>query len=175
MDLSGFLKAISSAPDGSVFLLHACAHNPTGLDPNQSQWDEILAALEKRSISSFLTLHIKVLPVEIWKRCLSIRKAIDSKVITSPIIICQSFAKNVGMYGERVGAIHVIPSTVESNDSLNRAIKSQLNRIIRSELSNPPAYGSKIVATILNDPELYSQWRKDLVTMSSRSGEMKIH
>ena len=110
---------------------------------------------------------------DLEKDAYPIRKAIDSKVITSPIIICQSFAKNVGMYGERVGAIHVIPSTVESNDSLNRAIKSQLNRIIRSELSNPPAYGSKIVATILNDPELYSQWRKDLVTMSSRIGEMK--
>ena len=69
LDLSGVLESHFSAPDGSVFLLHACAHNPTGLDPNQSQWDEILAALEK-SISSFLTLHIKVLPVEIWKKML---------------------------------------------------------------------------------------------------------
>ncbi|KAL1580016.1 aspartate aminotransferase, cytoplasmic [Candida albicans P76067] len=174
LDLSGFLKAISSAPDGSVFLLHACAHNPTGLDPNQSQWDEILAALEKKKhFIIFDSAYQGFASGDLEKDAYPIRKAIDSKVITSPIIICQSFAKNVGMYGERVGAIHVIPSTVESNDSLNRAIKSQLNRIIRSELSNPPAYGSKIVATILNDPELYSQWRKDLVTMSSRIGEMR--
>lgn len=174
LDLNGFLKAIESAPQGSIFLLHACAHNPTGLDPSHSQWNEILTALNKKQhLVIFDSAYQGFASGDLEKDAYPIRKAIDSKLITSPIIICQSFAKNVGMYGERVGAIHVIASTEESNESLNKAIKSQLNKIIRSEISNPPAYGSKIVATILNDPELYSQWRKDLVTMSSRIGKMR--
>lgn len=109
---------------------------------------------------------------DLEKDAYPIRKAINDSVVKStPIIICQSFAKNVGMYGERVGAIHVVLPT--KDDAFGRAIKSQLNLIIRCEISNPPAYGSKIVSTILNDKELYSQWRKDLVTMSSRIIKMR--
>ena len=75
------------------------------------------------------------------------------------------------MYGERVGAIHVIPA--ENDKSLNNAIKSQLNKLTRSEISNPPAYGAKVVATILTDSELRQQWKDDLVTMSSRINKMR--
>ncbi|KAI5957141.1 AAT2 [Candida jiufengensis] len=172
LDLKGFLNTINTAEDGSIFLLHACAHNPTGLDPTENQWDEILKALEaKKHIILFDSAYQGFASGDLEKDAYPIRKAINEKIITSPIIICQSFAKNVGMYGERVGAIHVILPTHDKN--LNNAIKSQLNLIIRCEISNPPAYGSKIVSAILNDPSLYSQWRKDLITMSSRIKKMR--
>ncbi|EMG48474.1 AAT2 Aspartate aminotransferase [Candida maltosa Xu316] len=174
LNLSGFLNTIETAPNGSIFLLHACAHNPTGLDPTKDQWNQILKALDKKQhLVIFDSAYQGFASGDLEKDAYPIRKAINDKLITSPIVICQSFAKNVGMYGERVGAIHVIATTTEANESLNKAIKSQLNKIIRSEISNPPAYGSKIVATILNDPELYSQWREDLVTMSSRISKMR--
>lgn len=173
LDLKGFLNTINQAEQGSIFLLHACAHNPTGLDPNYEQWNQILQALEaKKHLIIFDSAYQGFASGDLEKDAYPIRKAINDSVIKStPIIICQSFAKNVGMYGERVGAIHVVLPT--KDDAFGRAIKSQLNLIIRCEISNPPAYGSKIVSTILNDPSLYSQWRKDLVTMSSRIIKMR--
>ncbi|KAM9922602.1 hypothetical protein OXX80_011821, partial [Metschnikowia pulcherrima] len=99
---------------------------------------------------------------------------LSSGVISSPVLICQSFAKNVGMYGERVGALHVVlPEEGETTQALKRAVKSQLNKLTRSEISNPPAYGAKVVATILTDDSLRAQWEQDLVTMSSRIIKMR--
>lgn len=173
LDLEGYLRTIQSAPKGCVFLLHACAHNPTGLDPTRDQWKQILAELEKgQHLVLFDSAYQGFASGDLDNDAWAIRYAIDEKIISSPIMICQSFAKNCGMYGERVGAVHVIPQ-LETNESLNKAVRSQLNKITRSEISNPPAYGAKIVATILNDPELYDQWRQDLVTMSSRIHKMR--
>jgi len=173
LDLDGFLSTIKSAPSGSIFLLHACAHNPTGLDPTQEQWKQILKELDaKKHLVLFDSAYQGFASGDLDKDAFSIRYAIDENVLSTPVIICQSFAKNCGMYGERVGAIHVIPSA-EVNEPLNRAVKSQLNKIIRSEISNPPAYGSKIVSTILNDRALRQQWEADLVTMSSRIIKMR--
>lgn len=172
LDLKGFLGAIKSAPTGSIFLLHACAHNPTGLDPTQDQWKQILKELNAhKHLVLFDSAYQGFASGDLEKDGFAIRHAIDQRVLETPIVICQSFAKNCGMYGERVGAIHVI--VPQTDDALNRAIKSQLNKIIRSEISNPPAYGAKIVAEILSDPELYDQWKKDLTTMSSRIIKMR--
>lgn len=175
LDLSGFLAAIEKAPEGSVFLLHATAHNPTGLDPNEDQWSKILDALSKKGhLPLFDSAYQGFSSGSLAKDAWAVRQAVNnmgSKYNFPGLVICQSFAKNVGMYGERVGAVHVVlPKT---DDALQSAIQSQLAKIIRSEISNPPAYGAKIVAKILNTPELYKQWEQDLVTMSSRIGEMR--
>lgn len=172
LDLDGYINAIRSAPAKSIFLLHACAHNPTGLDPTEDQWKTILSELNKKEhLALFDSAYQGFASGDLEKDAFAIRYAINNKALNTPVVICQSFAKNVGMYGERVGAVHII--LPEPDASLTKAIGTQLNKIIRSEISNPPAYGSKIVATILTDPELYSQWRKDLVTMSSRIIEMR--
>lgn len=172
LDLKGFLSTIKSAPAKSIFLLHACAHNPTGLDPTEDQWKTILAELNKREhLVLFDSAYQGFASGDLDKDAFAIRYAVNNNVLDTPIVICQSFAKNVGMYGERVGAVHII--LPKPDEKLNRAILSQLNKIIRSEISNPPAYGSKIVATILTDPALYSQWRKDLITMSTRITKMR--
>lgn len=170
LDIEGFVNTIETAPQGSIFLLHACAHNPTGLDPTKQQWARILKAIAaKKHLPLFDSAYQGFASGNLEQDAYAIRSAIDSK-LEVPIVICQSFAKNVGMYGERVGAIHVISNegTGEAAALLNRAIKSQLNKVIRSEISNPPAYGAKVVATILQDAELKKQWQDDLTTMSSR-------
>lgn len=175
LDIKGYLKAINDAPSGSIFLLHACAHNPTGLDPSELEWAQILEAIAKKNhLPLFDSAYQGFASGNLDKDAAPIRNAINLGKVTSPIIICQSFAKNVGMYGERVGAIHVVlPNEGESSQQLKRAIKTQLNKLTRSEISNPPAYGAKIVATILTDDSLRKQWEDDLVTMSSRIIKMR--
>lgn len=177
LDISGYLNTIESAPKGSIFLLHACAHNPTGLDPTKQEWDAILRAIAKNGhLPLFDSAYQGFASGNLEKDAAPIREAISSGIFDSPIFICQSFAKNVGMYGERVGALHIVLPSSESADvrtSLGKAIKSQLNKLTRSEISNPPAYGAKVVATILTDDELRGQWEQDLVTMSSRIIKMR--
>ncbi|GMM28400.1 aspartate transaminase [Martiniozyma asiatica (nom. inval.)] len=172
LNLEGFLQSIKDAPEGSIFLLHATAHNPTGLDPTKEQWLQILKAIEaKNHLPLFDSAYQGFSSGSLEKDAWAVRTAVEDGYKYPGIVICQSFAKNVGMYGERAGAVHVI--LPEQNSALNSAIKSQLARVIRSELSNPPAYGAKIVSKILNTPELYTQWEDDLVTMSSRIYSMR--
>ncbi|ODV68074.1 PLP-dependent transferase [Hyphopichia burtonii NRRL Y-1933] len=175
LDLKGFLNSIKQAPNGSIFLLHACAHNPTGLDPTKDQWVQILNEIsQKNHVILFDSAYQGFASGDLEKDAFAIRSAINNDKIKTPIVICQSFAKNVGMYGERVGAVHII-NNEDNYETINRAIKSQLNKLIRSEVSNPPAYGAKIVATVLSDAKLRSQWDQDLTTMSSRIIKMRNH
>lgn len=177
LDIDGFLATIKSAPKGSIFLLHACAHNPTGLDPTASQWKEILSEIAaKKHLPLFDSAYQGFASGDLDKDAAPIREAINLGLIESPILICQSFAKNVGMYGERVGALHVVLPTSEAEGprtQLAKAIGTQLNKLTRSEISNPPAYGAKIVSIVLSDPELRQQWHDDLITMSSRIIKMR--
>lgn len=173
LDFQGYLNTIKLAPEGSVFILHACAHNPTGLDPTLEEWEQILTAIAaKKHIPLFDLAYQGFASGDLNHDNFAVRLALSPKIgITTPILICQSFAKNVGMYGERVGAVHLV--LPEQDAKLAAAIKSQFAKIIRSEISNPPAYGAKIVATILNDSSLRSQWEDDLKTMSSRIIKMR--
>lgn len=177
LDIDGFLATIKSAPQGSIILLHACAHNPTGLDPTASQWKEILSEIAaKKHLPLFDSAYQGFASGDLDKDAAPIREAINLGLIDSPILICQSFAKNVGMYGERVGALHVVLPTSEAEGprtQLAKAIGTQLNKLTRSEISNPPAYGAKIVSIVLSDPELRQQWHDDLITMSLRIIKMR--
>ncbi|OBA19513.1 PLP-dependent transferase [Metschnikowia bicuspidata var. bicuspidata NRRL YB-4993] len=177
LDMAGFMRTIETAPEGSVFVLHACAHNPTGLDPTPQQWAALLQALAThRHLPVFDSAYQGFASGNLDQDAAPIRQAIDLGVVAAPVLVCQSFAKNVGMYGERVGALHVVLPAGEpraASDALKRAIKSQLNRYTRSEISNPPAYGAKVVATILADDALRAQWEQDLVTMSLRISKMR--
>jgi aspartate aminotransferase len=86
-----------------------------------------------------------------------------------PMLVCQSFAKNAGLYGERIGALHIVTSSTE----VANKIRSQLSVLTRSEISNPPAHGARLVALILNKPELFEQWKEDIKTMADRIIEMR--
>ncbi|OBZ75847.1 Aspartate aminotransferase, cytoplasmic [Grifola frondosa] len=145
-----FLNALNAAPPRSVFLLHACAHNPTGVDPTRAQWSEIADAMLAKGHYAFFD---------------SAYQGFASGDLDNDA----SFAKNAGLYGERVGALHVVAPTAEGA----ARIKSQLSVLARSEISNPPAHGARLVALILNDEELFEEWKRDIKTMSGRIIDMR--
>lgn len=163
-----YVETIQKAPKGSIFLLHATAHNPTGMDPTEEQWKAILKAISDNGhLPLFDCAYQGFTTGSLAKDAWALRYAIDSGLYSFPgVLVCQSFAKNCGMYGERIGAFHVI--LPEHNQALNSAVFSQLSKLIRSEISNPPGYGAKIVSLVLSHPELRKQWQQDLITMSSR-------
>lgn len=178
LDLEGYLRDIKAAPNGSVFVVHACAHNPTGLDPSKDEWSSILDTLAvKEHIVLFDSAYQGFASGSLDEDAYALRLGLKKLAPVTPVFVCQSFAKNVGMYGERVGCFHLVlpqqDATVDQK-AVASAISSQLARITRSELSNPPAYGAKIVSKILNTPELTAQWYKDMITMSSRIHKMRI-
>ncbi|CCD25007.1 aspartate transaminase AAT2 NDAI_0E01910 [Naumovozyma dairenensis CBS 421] len=177
IDMEGYLNAIKTAPRGSVFVLHACAHNPTGLDPTNEQWANILDMLNMGDhLVLFDSAYQGFASGDLNKDAYAVRLGVEKLSDNVPIFVCQSFAKNVGMYGERVGCFHLVlprQSNEDETAKVKAALSSQLNKIVRSEISNPPAYGAKIVAQILNDENMTNQWHKDMVTMSSRIIKMR--
>jgi len=167
LDFQGLIEALRNAPDRSVFLLHACAHNPTGVDPTQEQWKaiaEVIAA--KKHYSFFDCAYQGFASGDLDKDAWAVRYFIDQGL---PLLVCQSFAKNAGLYGERVGALHI----VAPDQSIAERVKSQLSVLQRSEISNPPSHGARLMSLILNDATLFGEWKEDIKTMSGRIIQMR--
>jgi len=167
LDIVGLLSSLGSAPPRSIFLIHACAHNPTGVDPTREQWKEIADAMLAHGHYTFFDCAYQGfasgnLEDDAW----AVRYFEERGV---PMLVCQSFAKNAGLYGERIGALHVVTRDAES---ANR-VKSQLSVLQRSEISNPPTHGARIISLILNNPELYEEWKADIRTMAERIIQMR--
>ncbi|KAK9465400.1 pyridoxal phosphate-dependent transferase [Lipomyces arxii] len=167
LDIDGFLSTLESADAGSIILLHACAHNPTGVDPTKEQWKQIADVMIKKKLFAFFDCAYQGfasgdLDNDAW----AIRYFLGLNV---ELLVAQSFSKNFGLYGERAGALHVASSSKETSD----AVKSQLSVLQRSEISNPPAYGARIVTKILSDPDLFQLWTENLKEMSGRIQEMR--
>ncbi|KAH7252954.1 pyridoxal phosphate-dependent transferase [Fusarium solani] len=163
----GFECPASAAP-GSVFVLHACAHNPTGFDPTEDQWREIGRLMKERELfpvfdAAYLRFNSGCLDQDAF----AIRHFIQELQLEA--IVCISFSKNMGLYGERVGCVLACAST---EDVAARSL-SMLEKLQRVELLNPPAHGAKIAQLMLSDEELFSAWKEDLVTMSSRIRSMR--
>lgn len=163
LDFQGLKKALQEAPDRSVFLLHACAHNPTGVDPTKEQWHQIADLFESKGHFAFFDCAYQGFASgSLDQDAYSVRHFVERKTI--PVLICQSFAKNAGLYGERVGALHVVSASAEQA----AAVTSQLSVVQRSEISNPPAFGARIVTMLLNDEKMWGQWQADVTTMAER-------
>ncbi|KAF9532282.1 aspartate aminotransferase [Crepidotus variabilis] len=167
LDFEGFINSLKSAPERSVFLIHACAHNPTGVDPTQEQWKAIAEVIkEKKHYSFFDSAYQGFASGDLDKDAWAVRYFVEQGL---PLLVCQSFAKNAGLYGERVGALHIVPPDAET---ANR-VKSQLSVLQRSEISNPPAHGARLVSLILNDAGLFEEWKRDIRTMAGRIIDMR--
>ncbi|PWN42493.1 PLP-dependent transferase [Ceraceosorus guamensis] len=168
LDFEGFTSTLKNAPNGSVILLHACAHNPTGVDPTKEQWHAIADIfLAKGHLAFFDSAYQGFASGNLDADAFSVRYFVSRRDI--PVLVCQSFAKNAGLYGERVGALHVISATKEQA----KAVTTQLSVIQRSEISNPPAFGARVVSMILNDQKLWAQWNEDVRTMANRIIDMR--
>ncbi|KAI9356229.1 pyridoxal phosphate-dependent transferase [Zopfochytrium polystomum] len=157
------IKTLEDAPNGSIFVLHACAHNPTGVDPTHAQWQQIADIMTAKSHFPFFDCAYQgfasgSLASDAW----AVRYFVHERGFEA--FVAQSFSKNFGLYGERAGALTVV---VES-PAVADAVRSQLCRLIRAAFSNPPAFGARIVNLVLNDPALYAEWEDNLRTMANR-------
>lgn len=167
LNLYGMLSDLRAAPMGSIVMLHTCAHNPTGVDPTKAQWDEIAKVCKERNLYPlFDTAYQGFATGDLENDCYSVR-LFDK--LGFEFAVCQSFAKNIGLYGERVGAVHFRCSTPNEV----KAVMSQVKLYVRWMYSNPPRHGAAIVATVLGDPELYALWQKELTAMSLRIKSMR--
>ncbi|XP_064786063.1 aspartate aminotransferase, mitochondrial [Oncorhynchus masou masou] len=161
-DFQGALNDISKIPEKSVIMLHACAHNPTGVDPRPEQWKEIADLVKKRNLLAFFDMAYQGFASgDIDRDAWAVRYFIEQG---HNIVLSQSFAKNMGLYGERVGGFTVVCKDAEEA----KRVESQLKILIRPIYSNPPMNGARIAATILNTPDLYKEWLGEVHGMANR-------
>ncbi|KAF2157455.1 PLP-dependent transferase [Myriangium duriaei CBS 260.36] len=165
------IKGIQDAPDRSVILLHACAHNPTGVDPTQEQWRQIASVMKsKKHFPFFDTAYQGFASGDLNKDAWAIRYFVEQGF---ELLVAQSYAKNFGLYGERAGCFHFVTSPSSNAKDVATRVASQLYILQRSEISNPPAYGARIASLILNDPSLFALWEDNLREMSGRIIKMR--
>ncbi|GJN19414.1 hypothetical protein PR202_gb06692 [Eleusine coracana subsp. coracana] len=162
LDFSGLMTDIKNAPDGSFFMLHACAHNPTGVDPTEEQWREISHLFKAKKHFPFFDMAYQGFASGDPERD---AKAIRIFLEDGHQIGCaQSYAKNMGLYGQRVGCLSILCD----DEKQAVAVKSQLQQLARPMYSNPPVHGALVVSIILNDPELKNLWLQEVKGMADR-------
>jgi aspartate aminotransferase len=171
LDFEGMKAALTSAPDGSIILLHACAHNPTGVDPSPEQWRELATLMKsKKHFPFFDTAYQGFASGDLDRDAGAIRLFVEEGF---ELVIAQSFAKNFGLYGERAGCFHYVAAPSAGAAEITTRVASQLAILQRSEISNPPIYGARIASIVLNDPALFAEWQENLRTMSGRIIDMR--
>lgn len=171
LDFKGLIQTIEKAPEGSVVLLHACAHNPTGVDPTQDQWKEIASLMKSKSQFPFFDCAYQGFASgDLNKDAWAIRYFVEQGF---EMFVAQSYAKNFGLYGERAGCFHFIAGPGSDAADTATRVGSQLAILQRSEISNPPAYGARIASVILNDEKLFAEWEENLREMSGRIISMR--
>jgi len=161
-----FFAAVNQLPAGDVLLLHACCHNPTGIDPTPEQWTQLADAIQLRGILPLLDFAYQGFADGLEADALGL------KTLTRPgaeLIVCSSFSKNFGLYCERVGALSIVAADKKAAD----AVQSQVKVAIRANYSNPPAHGGELVVTVLSDPELEKLWRSEVDQMRDRINGMR--
>ncbi|XP_060526044.1 aspartate aminotransferase, cytoplasmic [Cylas formicarius] len=167
LDIEGLLEDLQNAPEGAVIILHACAHNPTGCDPTQDQWAKIAQVVKAKKLFPFFdSAYQGFASGDLDKDAWAVRYFVSQGF---ELFCAQSYAKNFGLYNERIGNLTV----VMNNPNEIAAVKSQFTLIVRGMYSNPPSHGSRIVAYVLQNKDLFNQWRENIKTMSSRIIKMR--
>jgi aspartate aminotransferase len=162
LDLKGLVDDLKAAPNGSCFLFHACAHNPTGVDPKPHEWAEISQAAKlKKHFLVVDSAYQGFASGDTNRDAISIRTFVADG---HQIALCQSFSKNFGLYGQRIGALSLVTETPHEA----QRVESQLKILARPIYSNPPIHGARIVSMILNDPVLHDLWKKEVKGMADR-------
>lgn len=166
IDFSGMLASLEAAAAGTIVVLHACCHNPTGYDLTPAQWDEVIAVIQRKNLTSFLDMAYQGFGNGITEDGAVIGKFVAADMI---FFVSTSFSKSFSLYGERVGGLSVLCT---DKDEASRVL-SQLKIVIRTNYSNPPTHGGAVVASVLNNPELRALWEKELGDMRVRIKEMR--
>ena len=166
INFEGFIAALQAAEAGTVVVLHACCHNPTGYDITPEQWDLVVAAVKERQLVAFLDMAYQGFGYGIAEDGAVIDKFVQAGLT---FLVSTSFSKSFSLYGERVGALSVL---AKDKEEAGRVL-SQLKIVIRTNYSNPPTHGGTVVATVLNTPELRAQWEQELTEMRERIKAMR--
>ncbi len=155
------IAALQRLPAGAIVVLHACCHNPTGVDPNDEQWGRIIEVVRARALLPFLDIAYQGFGAGIDADGAIMRRFAATP---GPLFVASSFSKSFSLYGERVGALSIVAA---DRDEAARVL-SQLKRVVRGNYSSPPTFGGQVVAMILDTPELRSLWEQELGEMRER-------
>ena len=166
VNFAGMLAALNAAAAGTIVVLHACCHNPTGYDITAAQWDQVIAAVNTNRLVPFLDMAYQGFGHGIVEDGAVIGKFVAAGL---DFFVSTSFSKSFSLYGERVGALSVL---CQDKEEAVRVL-SQLKSVIRSNYSNPPTHGGAVVAAVLNNPELRALWEKELGEMRVRIKQMR--
>ena len=161
VDFQGMLGALRALPSQSVVVLHACCHNPTGVDLTTDQWREVAQVVKQANLIPFLDIAYQGFGDGLEQDAAAVRLFAE---LDMTMFISSSFSKSFSLYGERVGALTIVTG---SQDESNRVL-SQVKRVIRTNYSNPPTHGGTIVSSVLNSPELFTLWDQELAGMRDR-------
>ncbi|GAA5839351.1 hypothetical protein JCM3766R1_004807 [Sporobolomyces carnicolor] len=162
LDFEGMKKDLHEMPKGSIVLLHACAHNPTGIDPTREQWKEISNIIKEKGHFPLIdNAYLGFASGSVDNDAFALRHFISEG---HQLVLCQSFAKNMGLYGERVGTFSVVCESPEEKAKVD----SQIKILVRPMYSNPPVHGARVAATLLTDPKLNAQWLAEVKGMADR-------
>ena len=164
---AGMLEDLNALPSGSIVVLHACCHNPTGVDLTPADWQNVLDVVKAKGLIPFLDMAYQGFGDGIDEDAAAVRLFAGSGL---SFFVSSSFSKSFSLYGERVGALSII---TESKEESARVL-SQVNRVIRTNYSNPPTHGATIAAAVLNSPELRAMWEDELAEMRLRIRGMRL-
>ena len=164
---SGMLEDLNALPAGSIVVLHACCHNPTGVDLTPADWQNVLDVVKAKGLIPFLDMAYQGFGDGIAEDAAAVRLFAESGL---SFFVSSSFSKSFSLYGERVGALSII---TESKEESARVL-SQVKRVIRTYYSNPPTHGATIAAAVLNSPELRAMWEEELAEMRLRIRGMRL-
>ncbi|MGZ9667442.1 amino acid aminotransferase [Pseudomonas sp. GNP014] len=163
---AGMLDDLNALPNGSIIVLHACCHNPTGVDLTPTDWNNVLDVVKAKGHVPFLDMAYQGFGDGIDEDAAAVRLFAESGLT---FFVSSSFSKSFSLYGERVGALSIISESKEES----ARVLSQVKRVIRTNYSNPPTHGASIVAAVLNSPELRAQWEAELAEMRLRIRGMR--
>ena len=166
LNFDGMLADLNAATAGTIVVLHACCHNPTGYDITPAQWDQVIAVVKAKNLVPFLDMAYQGFGYGLKEDGAVIGKFVAAGLL---FFVATSFSKSFSLYGERVGALSVV---CESKEEAARVL-SQLKIVIRTNYSNPPTHGGAIVTTVLSSPELRAQWEAELGEMRVRIKAMR--
>lgn len=166
VNFKGMLASLEAAAPGTVVVLHACCHNPTGYDITAAQWDQVVQVVKAKGLTAFLDMAYQGFGQGIAEDGAVIAKFVAAGI---DFLVSTSFSKSFSLYGERVGALSALCA---SKDEADRVL-SQLKIAIRTNYSNPPTHGGTVVASVLNTPELRALWEKELAEMRVRIKAMR--
>ncbi|MFV9473562.1 amino acid aminotransferase [Advenella sp. RU8] len=166
LNFEGMLASFKNMPAKSIVVLHACCHNPTGVDPTLDQWKQIVQVIQEKDLIPFLDIAYQGFGDGLEEDAQVVRLFADEGI---SMFISSSFSKSFSLYGERVGALTLITSSADESTR----VLSQVKRVIRTNYSNPPTHGGTIVSSVLNSPELFALWEEELAGMRNRIRDMR--